>query len=251
LKYSQIWKSKFVNLLICIALKSCRRECTLAKQLWDYVFVVRSSVDNWKLTYWKEIDVERLEIECKHYAKDIRNLDKEMRPWGAYMGLEASVRDLLTSLKAISDLQNPAVKERHWSSLIEATKRKTTTGKEEKLLTINFVNDSETTLGDLLALQLHRYEEEVRSVVDRAVREISMEKTLRELEATWANVELDKEMHNRTGLTLLKASDDLIAILEDNQVTASALQNLALISFKIKFHILLHGKTQMALTSFA
>ena len=144
-------------MLICIALKSCRRECTLSKQLWDYVFVVRSSVDNWKLTYWKEIDVERLEIECKHYAKDIRNLDKEMRPWGAYMGLEASVRDLLTSLKAISDLQNPAVKERHWTSLIEATKRKTTSGKEEKLLTINFVNDSETTLGDLLALQLHRY----------------------------------------------------------------------------------------------
>jgi Dynein heavy chain, N-terminal region 2 len=132
------------------------------------------------------------------------------------MGLEASVRDLLTSLKAISDLQNPAVKARHWASLIEATKRKTTTGKEEKLLTINFVNDSETTRGDLLALQLDRYEEGVRSVVDRAVRKIYMEKKLRELEATWANLELDKEMHNRTRLTLLKASDDLIAILEDS-----------------------------------
>lgn len=182
--------------------------------------MVRSSVDNWKLTFWKEIDVERLEIECKHYAKDIRGLDKEMRPWGAYIGLEASVRDLLTSLKAISDLQNPAVKERHWASLIEATKRKsgTTSIRDEKMFTINFVNDSETTLGDLLSLQLHRYEEEVRSVVDRAVREISMEKTLRELETTWSTLELDKEIHTRTGLTLLKASDDLIATLEDNQV---------------------------------
>ena len=84
--------------------------------------------------------------------------------------------------------------------------------------TVSLVTGSDTTLADLLALDLHRYEDEVRSVVDRAVREVSMEKTLRELEATWATLELGKEEHARTGLTLLKASDELIATLEDNQV---------------------------------
>ena len=81
----------------------------------------------------------------------------------------------------------------------------------------------DTTLADLLALDLHRYEDEVRAVVDRAVREVSMEKTLRELEATWATLELGREEHARTGLTLLKASDDLIATLEDNQVQLQTL----------------------------
>jgi hypothetical protein len=84
--------------------------------------------------------------------------------------------------------------------------------------TVSLVTGIDTTLADLLALDLHRYEDEVRSVVDRAVREVSMEKTLRELEATWATLELGKEEHARTGLTLLKASDELIATLEDNQV---------------------------------
>lgn len=83
---------------------------------------------------------------------------------------------------------------------------------------MSLVTGSDTTLADLLALDLHRYEDEVRSVVDRAVREVSMEKTLRELEATWATLELGREEHARTGLTLLKASDELIATLEDNQV---------------------------------
>jgi dynein heavy chain len=80
-------------------LKNCRRETIMIKQLWDYSYVIRSSVDNWKTTHWKEIDVERMEIECKHFAKNIRGLDKEMRAWDAYIGLDASVRDLLTSLK--------------------------------------------------------------------------------------------------------------------------------------------------------
>lgn len=94
--------------------------------------------------------------------------------------------------------------------------------------TVSLVTGVDTTLADLLALDLHRYEDEVRSVVDRAVREVSMEKTLRELEATWATLELGKEEHARTGLTLLKASDELIATLEDNQVKSNHL-----IHFKI------------------
>ena len=88
---------------------------------------------------------------------------------------------------------------------------------------MSLVTGSDTTLEDLLALDLHRYEDEVRLVVDRAVREVSMEKTLRELEATWATLELGKEEHSRTGLTLLKASDELIATLEDNQVQLQTL----------------------------
>lgn len=121
-----------------------------------------------------------------------------------------------TKFQAIAELQNPAVKERHWIQLIEATKRKTSLGDN---FTVSLITDSETTLADLLALDLHRYEDEVRSIVDRAVREVSMEKTLRELESTWASLELSREVHARTGLTLLKASDELIAILEDNQVS--------------------------------
>lgn len=87
-------------------IKSCRRETIMVKQLWDYVYVIRSSVDNWKTTQWKEIDVEKMEIECKHFAKSIRSLDKEMRAWDAYIGLDASVRDLLTSLKVYFNLKS-------------------------------------------------------------------------------------------------------------------------------------------------
>lgn len=77
--------------------------------------------------------------------------------------------------------------------------------------------DEKTTLADLLALNLHNYEDEVRSIVDKAVKEMTMEKVLKDLNSTWSVMEFDHELHPRTGCLLLKASEDLIATLEDNQ----------------------------------
>lgn len=45
-----------------------------------------------------------------------------------------------------------------------------------------------------------------------------MEKTLKELDVTWAQMEFDHEPHHRTGIMLINASEELIETLEDNQV---------------------------------
>ena len=47
----------------------------------------------------------------------------------------------------------------------------------------------ETNLADQLALNLHKFEDEVRNIVDKATKELSMEKTLKELDTTWAGME--------------------------------------------------------------
>jgi len=49
-------------------------------------------------------------------------LDKEMRTWDTYTSLEASVKNMLTSLRAVGELQNPAIRERHWQQLMKSTK---------------------------------------------------------------------------------------------------------------------------------
>nr|P39057.1 RecName: Full=Dynein beta chain, ciliary [Heliocidaris crassispina]BAA00827.1 dynein beta-heavy chain [Heliocidaris crassispina] len=191
-------------------LKACRREVRLLKGLWDLIMVVRTSIEDWKTTPWLEINVEQMEMDCKKFAKDIRSLDKEMRAWDAYNGLDATVKNMLTSLRAVSELQNPAIRERHWQQLMAATK-------------VKFTMDKETTLSDLLALNLHNFEDEVRNIVDKAVKEMGMEKVLKELNTTWSSMDFDYEPHSRTGISLLKSNEELIETLEDNQVQ---LQNL-------------------------
>ena len=126
-------------------LKQCRKENKMLKQLWDYVFLVRTSIDQWKTTPWSEIDVENMDMECKKFSKDLRGFDKDMRSWNVYLGLESTVKNMITSLRAIGELQNPSIRDRHWYQLVQATK-------------VQFVMSEDTKLSDLLSLNLHNFE---------------------------------------------------------------------------------------------
>ena len=79
--------------------------------------------------------------------------------------------------------------------------------------------DEGTSLADLLSLNLHNYEEDVVGIVDKAVKEMSMEKVLKELDVTWSQMEFDHDKHPRTQITMLRASEELIETLEDNQAS--------------------------------
>lgn len=92
--------------------------------------------------------------------------------------------------------------------------------------------DYNTTLAELLELNLHECEDEVKNIVDKAVKEMSMEKTLRDLHTTWSAMNFEQEIHPRTGCKLLRASEELIETLEDNQVQ---LQNLITSKFIAHF----------------
>lgn len=191
-------------------LRACRREVCLLKGLWDMIYAVLTSIDDWKTTLWSDINVESMELECKRFVKEIRSLDKEMRAWDAFTGLDSTVKNMVTSLRAVCELQNPAIRERHWQQLMQATQ-------------VKFIMDEDTCLADLLALNLHDYEDEVRGIVDKATKELGMEKILGELDVTWSSMEFEYEKHHRTQISLLKSSEELIETLEDNQVQ---LQNL-------------------------
>ncbi len=89
-----------------------------------------------------------------------------MRAWDAFTGLDSMVKNMVTSLHAVGELQNPSIRDRHWQQLMQVTK-------------VKFLMSDETNLSDLLSLNLHEFEDEVRTIVDKATKELSMEKTLK------------------------------------------------------------------------
>ena len=143
----------------------------------------RTSIDEWKTTAWSNIDVENMDMECKKFSKDVRGLDKTMRTWHAYKGLETTVKNMLTSLRAVGELQNSAIRDRHWDELVRATR-------------VKFTMSDDTTLADLLNLNLHNFEDEVHNIVDKACKEMGMEKMLHDLDNVWKNIEFDYEDHS-------------------------------------------------------
>ncbi|KAH0621502.1 hypothetical protein JD844_022872 [Phrynosoma platyrhinos] len=185
-------------------LKQCRTDIILAKSVWDMVVFVQMSIKDWMKTPWKQINVEQMDVDLRRFMKDMKTLDKEVRIWDVYIGLESTVKNLLTSLRAVNELQNLAVRKRHWQQLMAATG-------------VSFVMNEDTTLGELFALQLHRVEDEVKNIVDKAVKEMAIEKLLVEINQAWSVMDFSYEEHHSTGTPLLKSDENLIEILEDNQ----------------------------------
>ena len=126
-------------------IKQARRELKLLKYLWDYVVIIETSLDEWKTTIWKKIDVEGMDQECKKFTRELRRksvklyycinlillssifsiasvLDKDTRSWDLYAHIESQVKNMMSSLRAVSELQNPAIRDRHWQQLMAETK---------------------------------------------------------------------------------------------------------------------------------
>ena len=147
-----------------------------------------------------------------------------MRAWHAFCGMDSTVKNMVTSLRAVGELQNQAIRDRHWEQLMQATQ-------------VKFIMSEDTNLADLLALNLHKFEDEVRNIVDKAAKEQGMEKTLREFEGTWSQMEFEHEIHPRTKVGLLQSSEELIETLEDNQVCYNSV--LSILHYRHVFFILL------------
>ncbi|XP_070583565.1 dynein axonemal heavy chain 11 isoform X3 [Erythrolamprus reginae] len=186
-------------------IKECRKEIKLLKGVWDINISVTSSIDDWTKKHWRESNIEQMEVELRRFAKEIWTLDKEVRSWNVYTSLELTIKNLLTSLRVVIELQNPAIRDRHWYQLMET-------------IGVQFSITEDTTLANLLALNLHNVEDEIQKIVDKAVKELGIEKILIEISQTWAAMEFSYEEHFRTNIFLLKMDEQLFETLDNNQV---------------------------------
>ena len=125
---------------------------------------------------------------------------------------------------------------------------------------VKFTMSDDTTLSDLLSLNLHNFEDEVHGIVDKACKEMGMEKLLNDLETNWKDMKFDYEehpsgaqlkwatkgwalllsvmpilyqqsLHNTSGYKLMRTSEELIETLEENQVVIQNMMTSKYIAF--------------------
>lgn len=84
-----------------------------------------------------------------------------------------------------------------------------------------------------MLLNLNKYEDDVKNIVDKSVKEMSMEKSLKEFTETWNTMQFEYSPHSRTNINLLKVKEEIIEVLEDNQVQ---IQNMLSSKFVGYFH---------------
>lgn len=71
-------------------------------------------------------------------------------------------------------------------------------------------------------------------IVDKAIRESTMEKNLKEIDAIWNNMKFNTELHTRTQIMFLQASDELIETLEDSQTQIQTMLTSKYVGYYLK-----------------
>ncbi|VDO09234.1 unnamed protein product [Rodentolepis nana] len=186
-------------------LKTMRREMKTVKKMWDLVNTFNNYIASWKVQPWKQVNFEEIEDVIRVISLDLRSADKDVKRWPLYKDFEGALKDISTSISAVSDLQNSAIKDRHWAELMQDTGA-----------IIDISNN--TDLEELLTLNLHKFEDKVHGIVSKALNEQKIEGDLEKIENTWTNMCFEFEKHERTGLMLPKQTEALIAQLEETQV---------------------------------
>eukprot|EP00891_Asterochloris_glomerata_P001316 jgi/Astpho2/1316/Aster-06188 len=182
-----------------------RADLVMVKDVWDVSAMVEQQFTVWRSTLWSDIKTEIMEEGTKNFVKEVKSLNKKVRDDDCFKGLDNSVKNFLTSVPLVADLRSPAMRDRHWTQLMTTTK-------------VQFTIDVNFKLDDLLRLELHKFEDEVGEIVDRAQKEEKMEQGLAKLKETWAKVEFQFVQHKGTELYTIKMAEEDFETLEDNQV---------------------------------
>lgn len=187
-----------------------RRECDLLGAIWQFAQRVRQQFQEWRICRWDQVQTDVLESTCQDYMKEMRKMDRDVKSWNVFAGLDRDIKDMITQLQVAVELRSPNIRERHWNQLLENSSAK-----------IN--QTSSSTLQEIISLGLDL--ETVRSVADRAAKEVQVEKHLDSIRKTWEGAEFTVKPSATLGpdALVLAGTDILLENLEDNQVL---LQNM-------------------------
>ncbi|PNH08033.1 Dynein-1-alpha heavy chain, flagellar inner arm I1 complex [Tetrabaena socialis] len=154
---------------------------------------------------WSELDVSKMMSGTEAVLVKLRKL-KSLKLLPMYELVEKEIQGFHNSLPLMKELKSEALRKRHWSRLMEVTNQE-------------FDMDPKTfTLGNMFAMQLHKYAEEIGKITNAAVKELTIESEIRKLADVWREqrFELGKYMKGPEDRGwVLRSTEDILVLLED------------------------------------
>ena len=191
-------------------IEDTQSDLVVLKQVWDFHDLINSIYSQWKEIPYSDIDVDDLLKQNKKLSKQIRKFGTEFpiaKQWGSYRDVEQMTKDMDTVLPIIAELNNPAMKDRHWKSAA-------------KVCNVDKINVESPgfSLGHLWDLDLPQYGEDVLEVVETATKEAKIEKKLKMISEVWAGLCLDYTQYKETDIMMIAVSEEVAEALESHQM---------------------------------
>ncbi|CAM9556184.1 unnamed protein product [Bubo scandiacus] len=179
------------------------------KQIYEIQELQSVTKKEWSQTLWINLNVQFLQEGIEGFLKALRKLPKQVRGMPVALHLETKMKAFRDSIPLLLDLKNEALRERHWQDLMKRT------GTSFEMTTETF------TLENMFAMELHRHSDVISEIVGTAVKELSIEKGVKEIAETWEHLKFTVQMYfkgtEKRGF-ILGSVDEILEILDDNNV---------------------------------
>ncbi|CAH2350425.1 dynein heavy chain, cytoplasmic [[Candida] railenensis] len=162
---------------------------------------------------WKSISPRALRRQLDEVLTKSRSLPSTTRQYSAFNTLQDTIKSHIRNHSIITELKGESMKPRHWTML---SKKFSSKGHK-----IN--GDFDFTLGSVWDLDLGVNEQLIKSILNQAAMEQTLEENLTEIKETWDSVSFDTFNYKNNRCRLIKGWDKLF---DQCSVHLSSLSNM-------------------------
>uniref|UniRef100_A0A8D1JU08 AAA+ ATPase domain-containing protein n=1 Tax=Sus scrofa TaxID=9823 RepID=A0A8D1JU08_PIG len=183
-----------------------QKEMSGLKMIYELYDALKVAKEEWSQTLWINLNVQFLQEGIEGFLKSLRKLPRHVRNLSVAYHLEAKMKAFKDSIPLLLDLKHEALRDRHWKELMEKTG-------------VVFEMTETFTLENMFAMELHKHKDVLNEIVTSAIKEIAIEKAVKEILDTWENMKFTVVKYYK-GIQdrgyILGSVDDIIQCLDDN-----------------------------------
>ncbi|XP_053061953.1 dynein axonemal heavy chain 10 isoform X4 [Acinonyx jubatus] len=198
---------------MCPELLKVQKEMNNLRTIYDLYEALKVAKEEWSQTLWINLNVQFLQEGIDSFLRSLRRLPRQVRNLSVAYHLEAKMKDFKDSVPLLLDLKHEALRDRHWKELMEKTG-------------VTFEMTETFTLENMFAMELHKHTDVLSEIVTAAIKEIAIEKAVKEILDTWESMKFTVVKYYKGTQErgyILGSVDEIIQCLDDNMVNLQSI----------------------------
>lgn len=168
----------------------------------------------WGKTLWVNLNPQALVDGIEGYLKEFRKLPRAARTTPIGQVLDNKMKQFKNAVPLMVALKNEALRERHWRQLMDKTGQ------------VFDMSADRFTLDNMFAMELHRYQDIAEDIINNAIKELSIEKGVKDITEVWTKMEFTVHKHTKGTEDrgyLLGTTEEIMQVLEDNSMNLQSM----------------------------
>ncbi|XP_054568736.1 dynein axonemal heavy chain 10 [Eptesicus fuscus] len=183
-----------------------QKEMTGLRMIYELYESLKVAKEEWSQTLWINLNVQFLQEGIEGFLRSLRKFPRMVRNLAVAFHLEAKMKAFKDSIPLLLDLKHEALRDRHWKELMEKTG-------------VYFEMTETFTLENMFAMELDKHADVLNEIVTAAIKEIAIEKAVKEILDTWENMKFSVIKYFKGTQErgyILGSVDEIIQCLDDN-----------------------------------